>query len=276
MKITLGFSPCPNDTFVFDALVHGRIDTEGLDFEVVMADVEQLNQMAFSQKLDVTKLSYHAFAYLTGSYTLLDAGSALGNKCGPLLVAKQHLAKEEIIQGKIAIPGMFTTANFLLSLAYPEVVNKEEVVFSEIENAVLSGNAVAGLVIHENRFTFQNKGLVKIVDLGEFWESCTGLPIPLGGIAVKKQFPIALQRKINRLMASSVLYAQQNPEASRGFVKKHAQEMEEDVIQQHISLYVNNFTLALGKTGRTAIKKLFEMAKSKEVIPSFEKNIFIH
>lgn len=164
--LTLGFSPCPNDTFIFDAMIHGKVDTEGLEFEIIMEDVEALNRRAFAGDIDVTKLSYHAFAHLTDRYTLLDAGSALGNNCGPLLVARQPLSDEKINAGPIAIPGKMTTANFLLSLAYPSAQNKVETLFSDIEDAVLRGHAVAGLIIHENRFTYQQKGLVKLIDLG--------------------------------------------------------------------------------------------------------------
>ena len=186
MKLTLGFSPCPNDTFIFDAMVHHKIDTEGLEFEVVMEDVEELNQRAFAHELDITKLSFHAYAYLINRYVLLSAGSALGNNCGPLLIAKKEMSEKEINNSKIAIPGKFTTANFLLGLAYPKAQNKIPVLFSEIEEAILSGKVDAGLVIHETRFTYHERGLVKIIDLGEYWEGDTGLPIPLGGIVVKR------------------------------------------------------------------------------------------
>lgn len=164
----------------FDAMIHGKIDTEGIDFEVIMADVEELNRLAFEGKIDITKLSYHAFAHLLGRYSLLDAGSALGNNCGPLLIAREQMDENQVKNARIAIPGKFTTANFLLGLAYPEAQNKEEILFSDIEKAVLEGDFDAGLIIHENRFTYAEKGLVKIQDLGEFWEQKTGLPIPLG------------------------------------------------------------------------------------------------
>ncbi|MEK7254229.1 MAG: 1,4-dihydroxy-6-naphthoate synthase [Bacteroidota bacterium] len=274
MKLTLGFSPCPNDTFIFDALVHGKIDTEGLDFEVVMADVEELNRRAFAGDLDVTKLSYHAFAYLLETYALLDAGSALGRNCGPLLIARRVLDKEEIRRSKIAIPGKFTTANFLLSLAFPEATDKVEMLFSEIENAVLAGEADAGLIIHENRFTYEQRGLIKIMDLGEFWESTTGLPIPLGGIVVRRNLPQEVQQKVNRLMRRSVEFALENPASTRDFVSSHAQAMSEEIMYQHVKLYVNNFTVDLGTTGKAAIYRLFETASQKGIIPSYEGSIF--
>ncbi len=238
MKLSLGFSPCPNDTFIFDAMLHGRIDTEGLEFEIFMEDVETLNRRAFLGELDITKLSYHAYAYLLEKYVLLDAGSALGKNCGPLLIAKQPMSDEEVENTVIAIPGKYTTANFLFSLAFPNAKNKVETVFSEIENAVLEGKVGAGLIIHENRFTYEQKGLKKIVDLGEFWEQSTGMPIPLGGIVVKRSLPEEIKRKMNRVMERSVRYAFENPAASKDFVKANAQEMEESVMNSHIQLYV--------------------------------------
>ena len=198
--ITLGYSPCPNDTFIFDALVHKKIDTEGLDFKVVLADVEELNQKAFNKELGVTKLSYHAYGYLTNDYVLLTSGSALGKGCGPLLVQNSNIQSLKLEKARIAIPGKYTTANFLLSIAYPKVENKVEMLFSEIENAVLTNKVDAGLIIHENRFTYQEKGLKKIIDLGEYWEQITSALIPLGGIAIKRTFPIEIQQKINRLI----------------------------------------------------------------------------
>lgn len=275
MKISLGFSPCPNDTFIFDALVNGKIDAQGLEFEIVMADVEDLNRRAFSCELDVTKLSYHAFAWVVRDYSLLRAGSALGKNCGPLLISKKQLKEDDIERATIAIPGKYTTANFLLSLAYPNAVIKNEMLFSEIEDAVLDGKADAGLIIHENRFTYQDKGLIKILDLGEFWEKSTGLPIPLGGIAVKKSLPVEIQQIINQLIMQSVRYALENPRSSENFVKAHAQEMSVPVMYSHIKLYVNEFTVNLGTTGETAIHKLFEIAREKNVIPSYNENILI-
>ena len=188
MKLTLGYSPCPNDCFIFDALVHKKIDTLGLDFEVILADVETLNRNAISGQLDVTKLSFHAYAYALDKYILLRAGSALGFNCGPLLIKRKGSLLKNSTEWKVAIPGKLTTANFLLSLAYPQVKNKIEMVFSDIENAVLTGEVDAGLIIHENRFTYSDKGLEKIMDLGEYWDSLFNAPIPLGGIAIKRNF----------------------------------------------------------------------------------------
>ncbi len=274
MKLTLGFSPCPNDTFIFDAMVHGKIDTEGLEFEVIMADVEELNRLAFAGKLDITKLSYHAFAHLLDIYALLDSGSALGNNCGPLLIAKQAMNADQISNAKIAIPGKYTTANFLLGLAYPKAQNKEEQLFSDIETAVLEEEVDAGLIIHENRFTYVDKGLVKIQDLGEFWEQTTGLPIPLGGIVVKKELAKEISEKINRVLTKSVAYAFDNPHESLPFIKDHAQEMNEDVMYAHIGLYVNEYTRDLGEKGKKAVRYLFEMAQKNGLISSEEKPVF--
>lgn len=276
MKLSLGFSPCPNDTFIFDALVHGKIDTEGLTFDVLMVDVEELNKRAFAKELDITKLSYHAFAYLLEDYLLLDAGSALGTNCGPLLIAKRKLSEQEINSAKIAIPGKLTTANFLLSLAFPNATNKREMLFSEIEDALLENRADAGLIIHENRFTYEQRGLVKIIDLGEFWESTTGLPIPLGGIVIKKSLPQKIQQKVNRILKRSVSFAMDNPRHSKKFVQKFAQEMEAEVLYKHIELYVNGYTKDLGIKGKAAVSKLFELAASKGITPVYIDKIFIN
>ncbi|MCB0546969.1 MAG: 1,4-dihydroxy-6-naphthoate synthase [Phaeodactylibacter sp.] len=275
MKLTLGFSPCPNDTFIFDAMIHGKIDTEGIDFLPVIADVEELNQQAFAKELDITKLSYHAFAFLFKNYALLDAGSALGNNVGPLLIAKAPMEKEAVRKARIAIPGKYTTANFLLSLAYPEAQNKEEMLFSDIEDAVLSGKADAGLIIHENRFTYQEKGLVKLRDLGEYWESTTHMPIPLGGIVASRTLPPTVLQAVNRIMARSVAFAMNHPEEPKPFVRQHAQEMDEEVMYKHINLYVNEYTRSLGIKGRQAVQRLFDIATAKGVIPAQQVSIFV-
>lgn len=274
--LSLGYSPCPNDTFIFDAMVHGKVDTEGLQFVPVLDDVEALNQRAFAGKVDITKLSYHAFAYLTDRYVLLDAGSALGNNCGPLLIARKRLSENQILDGPIAIPGKMTTANFLLSLAYPAAQNKQELLFSEIEEAVETGKVAAGLIIHENRFTYEQKGLVRLIDLGEFWEQTTGLPIPLGGIVVRKDLPVALQQTINRVLRRSVEYAFAHPQEVMPYVRKHAQAMEDAVMQAHIDLYVSQFTIDLGEQGRAAVRQMFQIAREKQIIPDYNADFFIN
>jgi 1,4-dihydroxy-6-naphthoate synthase len=268
MTLTLGFSPCPNDCFMFDAIVHHRIDPEGLEFAVVIDDVEALNRRAFARAIDVTKLSYHALAHCAADYALLDAGSALGRGCGPLLIAARRITPDEVAAGglRIAIPGEYTTANLLLSLAFPAARDRTPLVFSDIESAVLDGSFDAGLIIHENRFTYQAKGLTKIIDLGEFWESTTGAPIPLGGIAVKRTLPQDVQLTMNRVMRRSVEFAFANPEASRAFVREHAQEMSEEVMRQHIDLYVNAYSLDLGADGRRAVDELFARARAAGVV----------
>lgn len=274
-KITLGFSTCPNDTFIFDAMVHHKIDTEGLDFEVVLGDVEELNQKALKGALDVTKISYNAYAKVSDKYVILDAGSALGYKNGPLLISKHKIYKDELHDVKIAIPGFHTTANLLLSVAFPTAKNKKEYLFSDIEEAVLSNETDAGLIIHENRFTYQKKGLKKIVDLGEYWEEKTGLPIPLGGIAVNRKLDKDLQLKINRVMKRSVAYAFENPKSAYPYIKQYAQEMEEEVMYKHIELYVNDFTKDLGKDGKNAIRELYKKAISLGILPEMNDQIFL-
>ena len=275
-KLTLGFSPCPNDTFIFDAMIHGKVNTEGLEFEVIMEDVEALNRRAFAGDIAITKLSYHAFAHLTGRYALLDAGSALGNNCGPLLIARQPLSHEQIEAGPIAIPGKMTTANFLLSLAYPAAQNKIEALFSDIEDAVLRGEAIAGLIIHENRFTYRQKGLVKLIDLGEYWETTTGLPIPLGGIVVNRDLPGEIQDKVNRVMRRSVKYAFEHPADVMPFVRAHAQTMDDFVMRAHIEMYATKFTVDLGSEGRKAVEEMFKMAAEKGLIPALPSTIYIN
>ncbi len=277
MLLTLGFSPCPNDCFIFDAIVNKRIDLEGLEFDIHLGDVETLNKGAFAGEIDITKLSYHAFAYCVEKYVLLDAGSALGRNCGPLLISKSEIKKKELEEGEIsvAIPGKFTTANFLLGLAYPEITDKTEVVFSEIENAVLNEEYDAGLIIHENRFTYEGKGLKKIIDLGEYWESTTKSPIPLGGIVIKRSLPDDVKAKVNRLLRRSVEFAFANRKVSLPYVREHAQEMSEEVMYKHIDLYVNDFSIDLGKEGRKAVLMLFKKAKESGVIPPNDFKLFL-
>ncbi len=282
MKLTLGFSPCPNDTFIFDALIHGKIDTEGLTFEVIFDDVETLNQKAMNGTLDITKLSFHAFAYVVENYALLDAGSALGFGVGPLLICKNEnidsinsLLTTSGHQLRTGIPGKYTTANFLLGIAYPQLTEKKEMVFSEIERALLSDQIDLGLIIHENRFTYQDKGLHKVVDLGDFWEQLTGCPIPLGGIVVNRKLDHPIQQKVNRLVRKSVEYAFANPKSGLDFIKQHAQEMEESVMYKHIELYVNKYSIDLGVEGKNAIDKLFAMALQRSIIPAFSKELYV-
>jgi 5,8-dihydroxy-2-naphthoate synthase len=277
MKLTLAFSPCPNDCFIFDAMVHGRVDLEGLEFEVRLGDVEALNMAAFTGDVDITKLSFHAYAYCADRYVLLDAGSALGRSCGPLLISKRPVTIDEAAAGRlrIAIPGRYTTANFLLGYAFPLATDKTELLFSDIEPAVLDGRYDAGLIIHENRFTYEAKGLKKIVDLGEYWESTTGAPIPLGGIVIRRALPDEVKQQVNRVLRRSVEYAFAHREASLPYVRAHAQEMDEAVMYKHIDLYVNEYSVNLGDEGRRAIELLFDKAAATGVIPPVRDSLFL-
>lgn len=275
MLLSLSYSPCPNDTFIFDAMVHQRIDTEGLSFKVILDDVAALNQAAFKGVSDITKLSYHAFGYLTDTYALLRSGSALGRNCGPLLLGKKALSEENITASNCAIPGKYTTANFLLSLAYPALKNKSEMRFDLIEDAVASEKVTTGLIIHENRFTYQQKGLTKLQDLGEYWESTTGYPIPLGGIVVNRNLPLSIQQKVERVIARSVRYAFDNPSASLPYTRTHAQAMDPAVMQAHIALYVNHFSENLGTEGIAAVKHLLERGRKLGIIPKGTEDFMV-
>ena len=287
MKLTLGFSPCPNDTFIFDALIHHKIDTEGLSFEVIFDDVETLNQKALSGMLDITKLSFHAFGHVVGKYALLSAGSALGFGVGPLLICKKEHSnkitsalnnqsyKKEVSSLKVGIPGKLTTANFLLGIAYPQLQDKRELIFSGIENALLKEEIDIGLIIHENRFTYQEKGLHCIIDLGSYWEELTQCAIPLGGIVVNRNLPITIQQKLNRILKKSVQYAFDHPKSGLAFIRSHAQEMEESVMYSHIELYVNQYSLDLGEDGRKAIDAMFDKALKLKIIPYFKENLYV-
>ena len=261
---------------MFDALVHGKIDTEGLQFDVVLDDVEALNQRTLRGELDISKISFAAFTKVTDQYQLLNSGSALGNGVGPLLISKISYLESHVPNLKVAIPGKNTTANFLFSFFFPEAIDKTEMIFSEIEDAVLSGKADAGVIIHENRFTYEAKGLKKTCDLGELWEKETAQPIPLGGIAVKRNLPDEMKEKINRVMKRSVEFAFANPDSSFDYVKKHAQEMDEEVRRKHIALYVNSYSVDLGTGGRKAIEIFFEKAVQVGIISVIPENIFVN
>lgn len=266
MQLTLGFSPCPNDTFIFDAMVNGKIDTHGLSFSYVMEDVGTLNAWAEQGRLDITKLSYSTFLHTVNDYALLHSGSALGEGVGPLLVSTRPLDLNNIASYKIAIPGFNTTANLLLTLAYPQAVNKTEMLFSDIEQAVLDGRYDAGLLIHEGRFTYQGKGLVKLMDMGDWWERTAHASIPLGGIVVRRRFDRELCATIDKVIRESIAWAWKQYPQLADFIKDNAQEMEEDVMRRHIELYVNHYSIDLGEQGRNAIITLFERAKAAGLI----------
>lgn len=258
---TLGFSPCPNDTFIFDALVNNKFDTQGFSFDVKLEDVQTLNTMAIDGVLDISKISYGVLPLILENYSLLDAGGALGKGVGPLLISKKEIRDpgSDINELTIAIPGEHTTAHFLFSMAFPTAVKKKFMVFSDIEDAVLSGQVDCGVIIHENRFTYERKGLVKILDLGDFWEQQTRGPIPLGGIVMKKSIDSSLHKKVNDLIRQSLQYAFKNYPALPDYVKQHSQEMEEDVMRKHIDLYVNDYSLSLGEDGMTAVQTMLSV-----------------
>jgi 1,4-dihydroxy-6-naphthoate synthase len=275
--LSLSFSPCPNDCFMFDAIVHGRIDLEGLRFEVRHADIEALNAAAFAGDPDVTKLSFHAYAHCLPRYVVLDAGGALGCNCGPLLISKRAITPDDVAAGglRIAIPGRYTTANFLLGLAFPDARDTTELLFSEIETALLDGVYDAGLIIHENRFTYEGRGLKKIIDLGEFWEAQTAAPIPLGGIVVRRSLPDDVKQRVNRVVRRSVEYAFAHRQASLPYVRQHAQEMSEDVMYRHIDMYVNGYSVDLGDAGKRAVETLFAKARAIGIIPPVTHSLFL-
>jgi 1,4-dihydroxy-6-naphthoate synthase len=269
--LKIGFSPCPNDTFIFDALVNQKIDTTPFTFEYVLEDVETLNNWALEGKLPITKLSYNTFLKVAGQYALSDSGSALGKGVGPLLISRDkapadlHLA-EKINNARIAIPGINTTANLLFSLAFPDAKNKSEIIFSDIEQRVLNGEFDLGLIIHESRFTYFERGLEKWMDMGDWWERTSGAAIPLGGICIRKDIPKTSAIHIEQLIRESIAYSWQHyPELSH-FVRDHAQEMEENVMRKHIDLYVNDYTTSLGTEGKKAIDILFDMAYAHGII----------
>lgn len=276
MTLALGFSPCPNDTFIFDALVNNKIDTEGITVQPVLEDVQTLNEWALQGRLDITKISYGVLPLLLDKYIVLNAGGALGKGVGPLLITKHAGADAKAVNDMtIAIPGEHTTAHMLFSLAYPQAVKKKFMVFSAIEDAVLNEEADAGVIIHENRFTYQQKGLHKLVDLGEYWERVTGNPIPLGGIVMKKTFDSALQQKVDALIKRSLEYAFKNYPQITGYVQQHSQEMSENVMRQHIDLYVNNYSLQLGPDGKAAVISFLDIYRQLKNVNTRENDIFL-
>jgi 1,4-dihydroxy-6-naphthoate synthase len=253
MKISIGFSPCPNDTFMFAALVNHWIPTEGLDFIVHMEDIETLNEWVSAEKLDLTKMSFHKSLFLQDKYTLLQSGAALGNNCGPMIIAKKSLSKEEILEGPVALPGQWTTAHLLFKHFYPEAKQKEFHRFNILEELVLEDQVKAAVIIHENRFTYASKGLVKVEDLGDSWENETGLPIPLGGIFASNRLNNEVILKLENLIRQSIFFARHNTAEVMNYVREYSQEMEDWVMRSHIDLYVNDFSIDLGPIGNQAI-----------------------
>jgi 1,4-dihydroxy-6-naphthoate synthase len=283
MNITIGFSPCPNDTFIFDAMVNGKIDTEGLSFDIVMEDVQTLNEMAIEEKIDVTKISYGTLPLIQDNYVVLNSGSALGMGVGPLLISSFPIPAPAVNQCLIAIPGKHTTAHVLFSLAYPEAHNKVFLRYDEIEGFVLKNKGSLeniqavhlGVIIHENRFTYQDKGLVKQTDLGAFWEEETGYPVPLGGIVANRNINTEIAKKINRLIRKSLEYSYAQGDQLTDFVRDNAMEMEESVMRQHIELYVNDFSIDLGEKGKEAVMKFINVHSAINKIEMTGKPIFL-
>jgi 1,4-dihydroxy-6-naphthoate synthase len=264
--LSLGISPCPNDTFIFDALIHKKIDLEGLTFDFQLHDVETLNKMAMAGGTDIIKVSFFTYLMLQQNFVLLDSGSAMGFGNGPLLVSNKDYALDDLPGLTVAIPGQYTTAHMLFRIASPGVKKKEFMLFSEIEDAILTGRVDAGVIIHENRFTYEQRGLKPILDLGKYWEVLTGSPIPLGGIIARKGLGYNVINKLNRIMYRSVEFAMKNPAGAMPFVREHARDMDELVMKKHIQLYVNENTLSLGTGGKVALAKLQMIARQKGLI----------
>lgn len=262
-KVKLGFSPCPNDTFIFHAMTHSLIDTAGYSFDTVITDVEELNSLATDGITDITKLSFHAWLRMKDSYDLLKSGAALGFGCGPLLVSKSGIIGSESV---IAVPGELTTAALLLRLYMPGASNLEFTRFDNILPRVASGKYDAGVIIHEGRFVYKEYGLKQIIDLGEWWEKETGMPIPLGCIAVKRSLGPEIKSAAERMIRESVQYAFSHREESSDFIKEHAAEMDDNVMRQHIALYVNRFSVDLGDEGLEAVRVLETLAYERGII----------
>ncbi|MDR1199377.1 MAG: 1,4-dihydroxy-6-naphthoate synthase [Prevotellaceae bacterium] len=275
MKLQLCFSTCPNDTFIFDAAVHHKIDTEGLEFDIYMADVEELNRYAFSADADITKLSFNAYAQVSDKYIILNSGSALGRKNGPLLVSKTKIYYDEVKDLNIAVPGKNTTAAALLQILFPQAKTLREYLFSDIESAVLDGEVDAGVLIHEGRFTYKRKGLKLIADLGELWESESNRPVPLGCIAVKRSLPVEIRQRVDAVLRKSVEFAIKNPHESMPFVRRHAQEMDDETMQKHINLFVNDFTVNIGSQGKEAIEYFIEKLKNINASDEICRPVFV-
>lgn len=269
--LSIGYSPCPNDTFIFYALIHGKVRVPNIEFREHLEDVETLNRMAVNDRLDITKISYHAYGHLRDRYALLRSGGALGRGCGPLIVAKPGTTLVDLKKGVIAIPGKLTTAHLLLRLYDPSLTNIAIMTFDRIMDAVSQGEAKAGLIIHESRFTYPFYKLEKLLDLGEWWEQHSGLPIPLGGILGKRALGRDILLKVEEGIRESLLYARAHPGEVMDYCKQHSQEMDEAVLKQHIELYVNDFTLNLGREGIAAVQRLFNEAETRGIFPRSDK-----
>ncbi|MFK5925872.1 MAG: 1,4-dihydroxy-6-naphthoate synthase [Desulfuromusa sp.] len=274
-QLSLGYSPCPNDTFIFYGLIHGKVTCPGVNFTAQLEDVETLNQLALKGQLDLTKISYHALGYLRENYVLLHSGGALGRGCGPLVIAKQKTSMATLRGKKIAIPGQLTTANLLLQLHSEGYEDVLILPFDQIMAAVEQGKADAGVIIHESRFTYQQHGLEQILDLGQWWEEESGYPIPLGGILARRTLGGTLIKNIDSALRQSIEYAYAHPQEPQNYIKQHAQELDDNVIRNHIDLYVNEFSLDLGNEGVQAVNSLLRRAEERGIIPRCELPLFI-
>lgn len=275
MRLSLAISPCPNDTFAFYAMVHSLVDCEGLTFDLSLMDIENLNKSAANREFDICKLSYSAYYSYTHDYVMLRSGSALGFNNGPLLVAVKGTDESGILQNTIAIPGERTTAALLLKFAYPQLMHTSAVLFSEIEDRLLSGEFKYGVLIHETRFTYEKKGLTLIMDLGMNWQQRTSLPVPLGGIAVRRDIDRVLQEKINRVLRRSIEFALANPSFPAHYVAANAREMEPEVQRKHIEMFVNNYTVDISQSGETAVERLHEVWSQIFPVKENKMNLFI-
>lgn len=261
-KLTMGYSPCPNDTYIFHGLASGAVDWPG-GLDVTLADVEELNGMAARGELDVVKVSVAAAANILDEYVLLRAGGAMGYGAGPILVAGEPCGIAELDGKRVAIPGRRTTANLLFGLCCREIgvfVERVEMVFDEVMPAVEADDVSAGVVIHEGRFTYEERGLVRVLDLGAWWEEHTGLPIPLGAIAIRRSLGAETARVMNEAIRQSLLHARNSPDAGWDYIKSHAQEMDDAVIRTHIETFVTDYSLDVGDAGVRAVTRLFNEA----------------
>ena len=274
-KLTLGYSPCPNDTFIFYALTHGKLPLQPFTVRERLEDVETLNQLALSGTLELTKISYHALGHLRDRYVLLRSGGALGRGCGPLVVSTQQTDMAALRGKTIAIPGQLTTANLLLQLYAEGYENLLILPFDQIMPTLRAGDAQAGVIIHESRFTYQNEGFHEILDLGAWWEEETGLPIPLGGILARRDLGDELIANVEAVIRTSLDYAWEHPEEPRGYIRCHAQELDDAVTDSHINLYVNEFSRDLGAEGITAVETLLAKAEERGIIPSCDQDLFV-
>jgi 1,4-dihydroxy-6-naphthoate synthase len=272
-KLKLAISTCPNDTFIFYALINKKLAEVPYEFEIYFSDIDELNNLAFKKEFDIIKISFNAFGFLLKDYNLLDSGSALGKSCGPILISKKHLTLNELENKQIGIPGKYTTANYLFDFASEIRTEKIFIRFDKIIPAILNEEIDAGVIIHESRFTFKNFGLNQIIDLGDFWEQTTGYHIPLGGIVIKKDIESSVQKKIDILIKSSINYAKENFNEAFPFIKNYAKELDDSVIQSHINLYVNNYTYSLGEHGVNALKYFYKSGFDKGIFKNFKFDI---